>query len=85
MFVQIGAFSERNNADKLSDTIGHPNLPSVRVTADHETTTPVYRVQLGPLDSLSEAEKVIEHLNQQGYTTSRLVFESPDQTAAMIQ
>jgi len=85
LFVQIGAFSERNNADKLSDNIGHPNLATVRVKADNETTKPIYRVQLGPLDSLSEAEKVIEHLNKQGYTTSRLVFESPDQTPAMIQ
>lgn len=85
MFIQIGAFSDRSNADNLSDTIEHPNLPAIRVKADSMTTHPVYRVQLGPLDSHSEAEKVIEHLIKQGYTTSRLVFESPDQSAPVVQ
>ncbi len=84
LFVQIGAFSDRRNANDLSNNIEHRNLPAVRVKADGVATNPVYRVQLGPMDSLSAAEKVVEHLNKQGYTASQLVFESQDQTAAVV-
>ncbi len=84
LYIQIGAFTERNNADRLSSDIEHPNLPAIRVKADH-STRPVFRVQLGPLQSLTEAEKVMEHLNKQGITSSRLVFESIESAAPVIQ
>lgn len=74
LYIQIGAFTERGNADRLSGDIKHPDLPAIRVKSDH-SSRPVFRVQLGPLQSLAEAQKVIEHLNKQGITSSRLVID----------
>ena len=84
LYIQIGAFAERGNADRLSGDIAHPDLPAIRVTTD-SSPDPVFRVQLGPLRSLAEAKRIKEHLDKQGITTSHLVFEPTNPVAPMIQ
>jgi len=84
LYIQIGAFAERDNADRLSDDLEHPDLPAIRVTAD-DSSDPVFKVQLGPLQSLTEAKRIMEYLNKQGITTSHLVFEPSSPVAPVIQ
>lgn len=79
-FVQIGAFKNPVNANKLLGTLYAPGLPNTRVKAGDFEDEPLYRVQLGPLSSVGEAEKVIQRLSQLGITSTKLISdpEIPD-------
>ncbi len=72
-YVQIGAFKNRANADKLLDTIGRPGLPNTRIKAGELNQEPVYRVQLGPVETFGEAQRVIAKLGELGVTSTRVV------------
>ncbi|MGR9106647.1 MAG: septal ring lytic transglycosylase RlpA family protein [Gammaproteobacteria bacterium] len=76
LYVQIGAFKNPINANKLLSTIHVPDLPRSRIkagTLDRET---IYRVQVGPIASFGEAQRVIARLSELGVTSTRVVSES---------
>lgn len=73
LYVQIGAFSNRANADSLIHSVSHPELPSMRINIAQFKQVPVYRVQIGPIGSVGEAQRIIERLGQLGITSARLV------------
>lgn len=73
LFVQIGAFKKRANADSLLDTIDQPGLPDSRIKTAELNKEPIYRVQLGPVQSLGEAQRVIARLGELGFTSTKVV------------
>lgn len=75
LYVQIGAFSSRENASRLADTVQHPELPELRIRSEVNTPAPLYRVQLGPVATIGEAHRIIDQLGELGITTTRLVSE----------
>lgn len=75
LYVQIGAFKDPLNANKLLSTIYAPGLPNTRITAGNFGQEPLYRVQLGPISSVGEAQRVIQKLSQLGITSTRLISD----------
>ncbi|MGH8499596.1 MAG: septal ring lytic transglycosylase RlpA family protein [Methylococcales bacterium] len=75
LYVQIGAFKNRANADKLLDTIDRPGLPDTRIKAGELNRELVYRVQLGPVETFGEAQRVIAKLGELGVTSTRVVSD----------
>jgi rare lipoprotein A len=73
LYVQIGAFKNRANADKLLNSIDRPGLPDTRIRAGNLNDQPVYRVQLGPVETFGEAQRVIARLGEIGLTSTRVV------------
>ncbi|MCI0732234.1 MAG: septal ring lytic transglycosylase RlpA family protein [Methylococcaceae bacterium] len=73
LYVQIGAFKNRANADKLLSSIDRPWLPDTRIKAGTLDREPVYRVQLGPIDTFGEARRVVARLGEIGFTSTRVV------------
>jgi len=60
-FVQVGAFGSRDNARRLSGRLDDEGL-SVRITEDNREDRPRYRVQVGPLETRSQAEAMAQRL-----------------------
>lgn len=75
-YLQVGAFSARDNAFKLRDRL-HSALgsPGVRVHTAAGGAGAVYKVQVGPLDDVSRADEVVDRLVSLGIAEHHVVLD----------
>lgn len=71
-FLQVGAFSERRNAERLKDNLDHARFSDVRI--DNSDGGDFYRVRLGPMDSVEELDRVSRELQNHGMNGTRVVI-----------
>ncbi len=69
-WLQVGAFTERDNADRLQASLATRLDRDIRV---QETDDQLYRVQVGPLADPGEATSVVLELAAAGVNNPRLV------------
>lgn len=73
MYLQVGAFGERANADRmrleLEPALGAP----VRVFEDTAHAPPLYKVQLGPIRDVDHADQLVSALATVGIATHHFV------------
>ncbi|MHB8746861.1 MAG: septal ring lytic transglycosylase RlpA family protein, partial [Gammaproteobacteria bacterium] len=75
LFLQVGAFTSRRNADQLVARLQKADFTSLRISpATHKNTT-VYRVQVGPLASAAAAERMSERLTRFGIELPQVVAD----------
>jgi rare lipoprotein A len=72
LFLQVGAFSSRNNAENLRSRMVAANLPTANITASHGPRT-VYRLRIGPLANRRQADALLPGLAQVGIHAPRLL------------
>ncbi len=73
IYVQAGAFAKYDNAVRVRDA-----LTPVAATAILPVTRPearLYRVRVGPLASVSDADDALERVVKRGYPDARIVVE----------
>ena len=73
LFVQAGAFVQRDLADRLRralDTIGPTQVVEAVVGARR-----FYRVRVGPLPSVADGDRILDRVVANGYTDARLVVD----------
>jgi rare lipoprotein A len=73
IFVQAGAFSLRENAQRLQSRISP--LGSVQVMTASINGTEMYRVRLGPLLTVEQADQVLARIVDSGYPEARIVVD----------
>ena len=66
LFLQVGAFSERPNAERLSAEIGRVVPHSVHVRESNDAGQPIYRVQVGPIATVDSADQLVARLTGLG-------------------
>ncbi len=71
MFIQVGAFAERSNAVRLARQLNQLS-PSV-ISAANVNGATWYRVRMGPLADLAEADHLLERTVAAGYNNARLI------------
>ena len=74
MFIQAGAFREYINANRLRARLtglGHP----VNVSQIYVTNQPFFRVRLGPLTNVEDADIALERVVALGYPEARIVVD----------
>lgn len=71
IYVQAGAFSRRDNAQRVGSRIAR--LGSVQVTAASINGVEMYRVRLGPLDNAQQADRLLARVVDRGYPAARIV------------
>lgn len=69
VFLQLGAFTELDNAKKLSNKVNE--LTDRKVHIEHKSD--LYRVQIGPLASSSLGDKLKDFLEQHGFENVTIV------------
>lgn len=74
-YVQVGAFRDKEAAQRLKATLSARIALPVRVHRAGGWMSPVYRVQAGPLDSASEAESVRNRVFQAGFADAIVVSQ----------
>ncbi len=73
IFIQAGAFIEYNNANRLSaklSSLGPTKINQVLVNGQD-----FYRVRIGPVYTVDEADQLLSKLINSGHTNARIVIE----------
>jgi len=74
-FVQVGAFAERSNAYRLSRHLrAMGGLAPVSVDPAHVDGRPLYRVRLGPLETVSGVDALTSTLQEAGIDDTHVVL-----------
>ena len=75
IFVQVGAFGDRANAERR---LGELSIAGIRSAFIHEERTPertVYRVRIGPVADVVQYDVIVEELESIGITDPYLITE----------
>jgi peptidoglycan lytic transglycosylase len=73
IFIQAGAFSVRDNAQRVQSRIAA--LGSVRVMSASVKGIEMYRVRLGPLPSVEQADQLLARVVDSGYPEARIIVD----------
>jgi len=73
IFVQAGAFTNATNADKLTQILA--SVGPVMISPRQVQGKYFYRVRLGPLETVEEADRVLEAVIDRGYPAARVIVE----------
>lgn len=74
VFAQVGAFSSRDNADKLVDRLRAGGQRNVFVVSEAAGSGELHRVRIGPLEDVAEFDGVRRDLIAMGVRDSLLVI-----------
>ncbi len=75
MFIQVGAFSSRENADRLKTRVAKDLRRAVRVDTDQVNGKAFHRVRVGPVESVDEADLLVARLESLGVDQPRVVVD----------
>ncbi len=75
VFVQVGAFGELPNAQRLRSTLYNAGIDEVHLADGNIDGVPVYRVRIGPVRGVDEYDALVVRLDELGIRDSHLVTE----------
>jgi len=75
LFVQMGSFSSHVNASNLVQDLVGANETSARISSLQTNDGLFYRVRVGPLFDIEEANAVVRRLKGKGFQTARIVVQ----------
>jgi len=73
LYLQVGAFSSRTNAENLRRRLA--GFGPVHIQRAGRKRSPRYRVRIGPLASVEEADRLAERLIHQGFDAPHVVID----------
>ena len=74
-WLQVGAFGNRENADRRKVMLKHNGIDNVVVHTDTSVTPNLYRVRVGPIDEVVQYDVIVGKLEKLGITDPYLVPE----------
>jgi rare lipoprotein A len=74
-YIQIGAFSQRINAQKLLDRLGPVGGMLAHVSEALVDGRTLYRVRVGPLQDVEAADRIVASLEQLGIVDHHIVTD----------
>ncbi len=76
LYLQLGAFSERSNAERLRARLSGTELPGeLRITKKDSGPKPVFRVRIGPLTNVETADRLTRLLTDKGISSPHVVID----------
>ena len=73
VFVQVGAFGDRQNAARRHGLLTRHGITSVVVDEERRGQNSIYRVRVGPIDGVAHYDEVVARLSALGIADSHLV------------
>lgn len=73
MYLQIGAFGQRDNAERLRERVDGKLADPIRIYEDRSGARPLFKVQVGPLTDVDHADRAIAALAGVGITQHHFV------------
>ncbi len=75
VFVQLGAFSERSNAQRIVQRIAHAGLGQASIVTTRIDSRQIHRVRIGPLQSVAAADDLVVQLEKLGFGMPRVAID----------
>lgn len=75
VYLQIGAFNNQDNARKLQEKLITGKIKNSRIQFSNKLGNEMYKVQVGPINSVHQADKVNEKLAFLGMMDTQLIVE----------
>jgi len=76
LYLQVGAFLSRGNAERLKTRLSSTELPgNLQISEGKSNRKPIYRVRIGPLANVETADKLTQFLVDQGIESPRVVID----------
>lgn len=85
LYLEIGNFSSKRKAEALHDEVASHHLPEPEIRLSHSRAHKRYKVQIGPLDSLSDVDDLNDQLAAIGITDTQFVTETKQTRYSMVQ
>jgi rare lipoprotein A len=73
IYVQVGAFGSRENADRRSAALGAAHIGNVYILEDTSVSPTLYRVRIGPIHDVIQYDVIVEELENIGIMNPYLV------------
>ena len=73
IFVQVGAFGDRENAERRRSALLSGGIGGAFIFADEAATPPMYRVRIGPIDGVDAYDALVLKLETLGITDPYLI------------
>jgi rare lipoprotein A len=75
LYLQVGAFSSQENAERLRADISAQQVADVRIVEASGTAGTFYKVQVGPLADTTEADRIARALKSLGISDSHSIVQ----------
>jgi peptidoglycan lytic transglycosylase len=75
VYVQVGAFGERDNAERRYRMLHGQGIANAFVHRDDNSSPALYRVRIGPIADVDQYDSVVARLAQLGIADSHIVTE----------
>jgi rare lipoprotein A len=75
LFIQMGSFASQMNANNLVQSLLDSNEKAVKISELQTDAGLLYRVRVGPLFDIEEANVILSRLRDKGFQTARIVVE----------
>jgi len=75
LFVQVGAFASRTNAETLRSRLDRLAVRPVFIETAADAIGELYRVRVGPLSSVAEGDRITARIAALGIAGARLIVE----------
>ena len=75
LFLQVGAFTSRDNAERLRAELQGAAVGPIQISTFQGLQGPVYRVRIGPLASVEEADRMAGSLHAYNIGPPRVVID----------
>jgi|CXWL01.1.fsa_nt_gi rare lipoprotein A len=76
VYLQVGSFGNEEKAVKLKNKITAHHLPQPKIRASKYKKSTLYKVQMGPIESSTGADKLYDQLAKIGITDTHIVTET---------
>jgi len=76
MYLQVGAFGDLGNAQKLADQLTRNGIANVQVRESNGESPTLYRVRVGPVSSVGEYDRLAQQVERLQVAKTHLVVES---------
>ncbi len=74
VMLQVGAFSDRERADRLARALGEGGVAPVRTERASTENGSIWRVQVGPLHEITQALRLVEDVMGLGFGRPQYVY-----------
>ena len=73
MFVQAGAFTRYDNANRVATRLY--GFKNVKISSYRANGREFFRVRAGPINTVGEADSILNYVIKAGYTNARIVVD----------
>lgn len=75
LFVQIGAFASRENAERVAERLRAADIYNVELSPRADVQPQLWRVRVGPLEDVDEVDAVSARVMDSGFPEARVVID----------